>query len=77
VLLTKSLAKAEAQHGIRANAVCPGLVDCGTSQVDPATIPLGRPATPAEIASIVRFLATEEAAYITGTVINVHGGALL
>ena len=77
VLLTKSLAKSEAQHGIRANAVCPGFVDGGATQVDPATIPLGRPASPAEIASVVRFLATEDAAYVTGTVINVHGGALL
>ena len=77
VLLTKSLAKSEAQHGVRANAVCPGFVDGGATQVDPATIPLGRPASPAEIASVVRFLATEDAAYVTGTVINVHGGALL
>jgi len=77
VLLTKSLAKSEAQHGIRANAVCPGFVDGSASQVDPAAIPLGRPATPTEIASVVRFLVTDEASYVTGAVINVHGGALL
>jgi 3-oxoacyl-[acyl-carrier protein] reductase len=77
VLLTKSLAKSEARHGIRVNAVCPGFVDGDTTQVDPAAIPLGRPAAPAEIARVVRFLATDEASYVTGAVINVHGGALL
>ncbi|MCX6094445.1 MAG: SDR family oxidoreductase [Candidatus Bipolaricaulota bacterium] len=78
VLLTKSLAKSEATYGVRANAVCPGFVRSSVSpHVDPSTIPCGRLADPAEIAHVVRFLASDEASYVTGAVINVHGGALL
>ncbi len=78
VLLTKSLAKSEGRYGIRANAVCPGFVGSGVPpHVDSSAIPCGRPANPAEIAHVVRFLASDEASYVTGAVINVHGGALL
>ncbi|MDD5219656.1 MAG: SDR family oxidoreductase, partial [Candidatus Bipolaricaulis sp.] len=78
VVLTKSAAKSEARYGIRVNAVCPGFVSSGAApEVDPNSIPCGRLATPSEIAHVVRFLATEEASYVTGAVINVHGGALL
>jgi 3-oxoacyl-[acyl-carrier protein] reductase len=78
LLLTQSLAKSEATYGIRANAVCPGFIRTpGSQRVDPSTIPCARVGDPAEIASVVRFLATPEASYMTGAVINVHGGALL
>ncbi|MGD9676459.1 MAG: SDR family NAD(P)-dependent oxidoreductase [Candidatus Bipolaricaulia bacterium] len=78
ILLTKSVAKSEGRYGIRANAVSPGFVTSGGApEVDPTSIPCGRLATPREIARVVRFLATEEASYVTGTVIDVHGGALL
>ncbi len=78
VLLTKSLAKSEGPYGVRANAVCPGFVRSSAGpHVDPATIPCGRLADPAEIAHVVRFLVSDDASYVTGAVINVHGGALL
>jgi 3-oxoacyl-[acyl-carrier protein] reductase len=78
-LLTKTLAKTEGPHGIRVNAISPGFVDTGANLPPDAAsrIPLGRIARPEEIAAAVSFLASEEAAYITGSVLDVHGGALL
>ena len=64
-----------ASQGIRMNNVLPGFVD--TYPVDDATraeIPLGRAATPAEIAQTIGFLASDEASYITGQNIRVDGG---
>ena len=79
VLLTKTLAKTEGPYGIRVNAISPGFVDTGANLPPNAAsgIPLGRIARPKEIAAAVSFLASDEAAYITGTVLDVHGGALL
>lgn len=78
LILTKSLAKTEARWKIRINAVNPGLI---TSEHPPRgsrnTIPLGRMGKPEEIASVVSFLASAEADYITGAIVNVHGGAYL
>ena len=42
-----------------------------------ASIPLGRLAEPAEIASLIAFLASDEAAYITGANVDIHGGELI
>ena len=79
ILLTKSLARTEAQYGIRVNAVCPGYVEGGdhTPSGIGGKIPLGRTAFPREVAEAVAFLASERAEYITGAALNVHGGALL
>ncbi len=79
VLLTKTLAKTEGPYGIRVNAVSPGYVDTGAN-LPPnvaAKVPLGRIARPDEIAAAVSFLASDEASHITGSVLGVHGGALL
>jgi 3-oxoacyl-[acyl-carrier protein] reductase len=78
-LLTRTLAKTEGPHGIRVNAISPGFVDTGANLPAnaPSGIPLGRIARPEDIAAAVAFLASEEAAYITGSVLDVHGGALL
>ena len=79
VLLTKTLAKTEGPYGIRVNAISPGFVDTGANLPPGAAsrAPLGRIARPEEIAAAVSFLASDEAAYITGGVLDVHGGALL
>ena len=80
------MARSYAAAGIRVNAVAPGLVDTpmlrdGLS--DEALerlveqVPLGRMATPAEIAPAVVFLASDHARYITGATLNISGGWLM
>jgi 3-oxoacyl-[acyl-carrier protein] reductase len=79
---TKSLAREVASRGITVNAVAPGFIETSmTMNLPEATkklflgaIPLGRFGTPQEVAQTVRFLLSEEAAYITGQVININGG---
>ncbi|MFD7511336.1 3-oxoacyl-[acyl-carrier-protein] reductase [Streptomyces sp. NPDC059853] len=78
----RSLARELGSRGITCNVVAPGFVDTDMTRVLSdeqragivAQVPLGRYAQPAEIAAAVRFLASEEAAYITGAVIPVDGG---
>lgn len=80
--LTKSLARELAPRSITVNAVAPGLVDTDmTSALTPAAreailadVPLGRMAAASEVAAAVRFLASEDAGYITGQVLHVNGG---
>src|SRR5262249_31758963 len=80
--LVRSLALEVARYGIRVNAVAPGLVDTESTASLPANvrqdllagIPLGRAGHPEEIAHVVRFLVSDEAAYITGQVVSVDGG---
>ncbi len=80
--LTKSLARELASRNITANAIAPGYIETAmTAVLDDkqreamlAQIPLGRAGTDAEIAAAVRFLASEDAAYITGHVLDVNGG---
>ncbi len=78
----RSLAREFGSRGITANVVAPGFVDTALTAVlteeqraDILTrVPLARYATPEEIAGVVRFLASDEAGYITGAVIPVDGG---
>jgi 3-oxoacyl-[acyl-carrier protein] reductase len=80
VSLTKSLAFEAARFGIRVNAVSPGMVETDMTAVlseetkQSLHIPLGRLAKPLEIASVVAFLLSDDASYITGQVIHVNGG---
>jgi 3-oxoacyl-[acyl-carrier protein] reductase len=79
---TKSLARELASRGITANAVAPGYIETAmTAVLDEkqraamlGQIPLGRPGTDEDIAAAVRFLASDEAGYITGHVLDVNGG---
>ena len=80
--LTKAVARELAPRGVRVNAVAPGFVETDmtaklSEKVRAATeeqIPLKRMAQPEEVAGVVRFLASDAAAYITGEVIRVDGG---
>jgi acetoacetyl-CoA reductase/3-oxoacyl-[acyl-carrier protein] reductase len=80
--LTRSLARAVARKGITVNLVVPGVFETEmTSSMRPeaqeairAMIPLGRRGDPRELACAVRFLLSDEASYITGSVVTVDGG---
>jgi 3-oxoacyl-[acyl-carrier protein] reductase len=79
VVFSKSLAKEEARHGIRVNVVNPGFIETEAYTEEmkkdmSGQVPLKRLGKPEEVASAVAFLASDEASYITGSVLNVHGG---
>jgi 3-oxoacyl-[acyl-carrier protein] reductase len=79
---TKSLARELGSRGVRANVVAPGYVNTRLTDVLPeeaqqamlANTPLGRLGDPEDIAGAVRFLCSDEAAFITGEVLLVDGG---
>jgi 3-oxoacyl-[acyl-carrier protein] reductase len=83
--LTMALAREVASRNITCNAVAPGFIETAMTaglgdQLKEAgikMIPLGRIGTPQDVAHAVAFLASEEASYITGHVLNVNGGMLM
>jgi NAD(P)-dependent dehydrogenase (short-subunit alcohol dehydrogenase family) len=91
--LTQALAREMAPHGIRVNAICPGIVVDTAMRIAlegqqrhwglPETaereklIPMGRVSVPDDVAKVAAFLASDEAAYITGESINLSGGLLM
>jgi NAD(P)-dependent dehydrogenase (short-subunit alcohol dehydrogenase family) len=88
--MTKAMALDGAPHGIRVNAVCPGFILTPNlqgyfdAQDDPegaaggaaAAAPLGRMGSPADVASAIAYLASDDASFVTGTSILVDGGLL-
>lgn len=75
VVLTRSIARSEGPYNIRANVVNPGMVDTVGVGPDIANkIPLGRLGEPEDVANAVAWLVGNEASYVNGTVLNVHGG---
>lgn len=80
--LTKALAQELGSRGITVNAVAPGYIDTDMTRGLPeelkqkmlAAVPLGRMGQPEDVANAVKFLASDEASYITGHVLAVNGG---
>ncbi len=80
---TKSLARELGDSGVTINSVAPGAADTairvGSTDEQEAAIaagiPLGRVATTREVASVITFLSSEDAAYLTGTTIDINGGS--
>ena len=83
--VTKCLAKFSAAYGVNVNAVIPAFCDTNMFRSLPQekienaikSIPLGRPARPEELADAILFLASDEASYITGEILDVNGGVLM
>ena len=88
VMLTKGVALDYAKQGIRCNVVCPGWVDTPINHAHAKLLgglqhvyetidtfqPIGRPGLPREIANVVLFLASDEASFMTGSVVVADGG---
>jgi len=83
--LTKTAARELAKKNITVNAICPGFIDTEMTRSVPekvreimiSKIPMGKVGNSRDVANLVAFLASEDASYITGEVINVGGGLIL
>ena len=81
---TRTLARQVGRDGITVNAIAPGIIDTDfvRGNLDPATIetlrqalPIGRLGRPEEVASVVAFLVSDDASYVTGATLDINGGS--
>jgi len=86
VAMTRAMALELAPHGIRVNAIAPGLTDTAQPRygnteeeltVMASAVPLGRMAQPDDIASVAVFLASDDARHVTGQTVHVNGGSFM
>jgi NAD(P)-dependent dehydrogenase (short-subunit alcohol dehydrogenase family) len=79
-MLTRALSLELATHNIRVNAVAPGVIATQRNEDDAneleGEVPLGRPGKPEEVAALVAWLCTDEAAYVTGSSYVIDGGMI-
>ena len=81
----KTASRELARNNITCNVICPGFIDTDMTKAVPdkareimiSKIPLGRVGNPSDVANMTPFLASDEASFITGEVINVGGGLVL
>jgi len=86
ITFTKGLAKEMAPYNVRVNAVSPGVIDTRFHEVFSSKemmktyqgmIPLGRVGTPAEVAKVICFLASDQASFLVGETIEINGGMMM
>lgn len=82
IQFSHQMAKNYGEEGVRVNCICPGIIDTPIlgdrdRKVYAQRIPLGYVAQPEDVARVVAFLASEDAAYLTGVVLPIDGGASL
>jgi 3-oxoacyl-[acyl-carrier protein] reductase len=83
--LTKAAAREVARYNIRVNTIQPGLIRTAMTEALPqdiwnqklSAVPLGRAGEPHEIGNVVLFLASDLASYVTGAIVEVHGGRFM
>src|SRR5699024_7898265 len=83
--LTKTITRELSKYNVTSNAICPGFIDTDMTRGVPdkvwdqmiSKIPMGRAGSPRDVGNMISFLASDEADYITGEVINVGGGMIL
>jgi len=83
--LTRTAARELARKGVTCNAICPGFIDTDMTRGVPekvwdlmvSKIPAGRAGAPRDVGNMIAFLASDEAAYINGQIIDVSGGMVL
>ena len=82
---TKALAKEVGRFGVRVNAIAPGFIDTKLTEAIPEQLKvaakqltsLGRFGKPEEVANVVAFLASDDASFLTGAILNIDGGLAL